>query len=90
MHPAKIWVLEDLLASHGAPSRWGNFDENAAAGLCSTSGTTGSPKGIVYTHRSNYLHTLRALQADAFGLTLSRSSSIWRRSWPRAFLAICR
>ena len=53
-----------------APRRSGAaFDEETAAGLCYTSGTTGKPKGVLYTHRSNYLHTLRALQADAFALT---------------------
>ncbi|MFA5963565.1 MAG: AMP-binding protein [Sphingomonas sp.] len=68
-HGARLWSFEELLEAHGAASPWGDFDENSAAGLCYTSGTTGSPKGVVYTHRSNYLHTLRALQADAVGLT---------------------
>ncbi len=68
-HPARIWSFEALLETHGAACLWGAFDENRPAGLCYTSGTTGSPKGVVYTHRSNYLHTLRSLQADSMALT---------------------
>ncbi|WP_083901095.1 AMP-binding protein [Azospirillum sp. B4] len=63
------WLHEDLLARLGAEMAWGGFDENAPAGLCFTSGTTGAPKGVTYTHRSNYLHTVHQLQADASGLT---------------------
>src|SRR5690606_13730801 len=48
---------------------WGAFDENAPCGLCFTSGTTGAPKGVTYTHRGNYLHTLRALQADTMAIS---------------------
>lgn len=66
---SKVWAYEPLLEAYGASAEWGAFDEETAAGLCYTSGTTGKPKGVLYTHRSNYLHTLRALQADAFALT---------------------
>ena len=61
--------LEDLLASHGRPAVWGQFDETTPAGLCFTSGTTGAPKGVLYTHRSNYLSTMRMMQADVLGIT---------------------
>ncbi|MGD0142549.1 MAG: AMP-binding protein [Rhizomicrobium sp.] len=65
----RTFAFETLLDTLGAETRWGDFDEESAAGLCYTSGTTGSPKGVLYTHRSNYLHTMRALQADAVALT---------------------
>ena len=65
----RLWSYEMLLEDCGRRSEWGRFDENEAAGLCFTSGTTGAPKGVLYTHRSNYLHTLRALQADAMAFT---------------------
>ncbi|QYF88432.1 AMP-binding protein [Brevundimonas sp. PAMC22021] len=65
----EIFSLESLLAEQGHAVSWGGFEETALAGLCFTSGTTGAPKGVAYTHRSNYLHTLRALQADSIALT---------------------
>ncbi len=65
---ARTWTHDGLIEDLGAPIPWGAFDEHAIAGLCYTSGTTGAPKGVPYTHRSNYLHTLRALQADAMGI----------------------
>ena len=66
---ASTTSLERLLSEHGGPTVWGQFDERSLAGLCYTSGTTGAPKGVAYTHRSNYLHTIRSLQADALALT---------------------
>jgi fatty-acyl-CoA synthase len=47
---------------------WKEFDENTAAGMCYTSGTTGDPKGVLYSHRSNVLHSLMAAQPDAMGV----------------------
>jgi len=69
--------LEDLLAETAPPAPgqalWGGFEETTPSGLCFTSGTTGAPKGVTYTHRSSFLHTLRLLQADVLGLTLGDS-----------------
>jgi fatty-acyl-CoA synthase len=48
---------------------WCDFDERTACALCYTSGTTGNPKGVLYEHRSTFLHTLITLQADAMGLS---------------------
>ncbi len=48
---------------------WGDFDENLPAGLCYTSGTTGNPKGVLYSHRSQMLHTLFANIGENLGLT---------------------
>ena len=72
-HRSLVVALEDALTGARSAVTWGGFDERAACGLCFTSGTTGAPKGVTYTHRSSFLHTLRLLQADVMGLTASDS-----------------
>ena len=60
---------EALIEAHDADCQWGGFDEHTACGLCYTSGTTGNPKGVLYSHRSNFIHTLVTLQTDVMGLS---------------------
>jgi fatty-acyl-CoA synthase len=60
---------EDWLAEADGDFAWRRFDENTAAGMCYTSGTTGHPKGVVYSHRSNVLHALASNTIDMVGLS---------------------
>ena len=63
-------ILYERLLSEATPvPSWDIRDENSAMGLCYTSGTQGEPRGVLYTHRSTFLHTLAVNQADVFGLT---------------------
>jgi acyl-CoA synthetase (AMP-forming)/AMP-acid ligase II len=62
-------LMEPLLEAATGEVAWGQFDETAPCGLCFTSGTTGAPKGVTYTHRSSFLHTLRALQVDVMAIS---------------------
>jgi fatty-acyl-CoA synthase len=59
---------EDLLAAEAPGYAWPEIDETSAAAMCYTSGTTGNPKGVVYSHRSTYLHTLATCAGFAFGV----------------------
>jgi fatty-acyl-CoA synthase len=61
-------AYEDFIADADASFAWKEFDERTACGLCYTSGTTGNPKGVLYSHRSNVIHALMAAQADAQGV----------------------
>ncbi|QCF26967.1 long-chain-fatty-acid--CoA ligase [Hydrocarboniclastica marina] len=56
-----VHCYEDLLAAQSDELEWPEFDENTASSLCYTSGTTGNPKGVLYSHRSSLLHSLCVL-----------------------------
>ncbi len=64
---------EDLIAGHSDELDWPVFDENTAAGLCYTSGTTGTPKGALYSHRSTVLHCLAIALPDGIDLSAEQT-----------------
>ena len=70
-----LLCYEELIAEHSAEFEWPVFDENTASSLCYTSGTTGNPKGVLYSHRSTVLHSLAACSVDGLALS-SRESTL--------------
>lgn len=68
-----VETLKEAMNAAGGEAVWGAFDETTPSGLCFTSGTTGQPKGVTYTHRGSYLHTLRQLQAEVMGIRMTDS-----------------
>jgi len=85
-------AFEEWLTEADDDFAWKQFDENTAAGLCYTSGTTGGPKGVLYSHRSNVLHAMACSAPDYIGLS-SRDSVLpvvplfHANSWSLAYSA---
>ena len=67
--PAGLEDYETLLAAARPVTRWPQLAETDAAGMCYTSGTTGHPKGVVYTHRAMFVHCLAQAMADQFAIS---------------------
>ncbi|MEU6990701.1 long-chain fatty acid--CoA ligase [Streptomyces sp. NPDC046465] len=65
----QVHEYEQLIADRPTAYDWPELDERAAAAMCYTSGTTGEPKGVVYSHRSIYLHSMQVNMAQSMGLT---------------------
>src|SRR5215471_20804589 len=66
---AEMLDYETLLAGESDSYPWPKLSERMAAAMCYTSGTTGNPKGVVYSHRSQFIHTMGVLQRDNLGVS---------------------
>jgi len=66
---ARVHEYEDLIAGKPTTYDWPELDERQAAAMCYTSGTTGDPKGVVFSHRSIYLHSMQVNMTQSMGLT---------------------
>lgn len=64
-----VYFYEDLISQESTVFVWPDFDERTASGLCYTSGTTGNPKGVLYSHRSTVLHSMAIAQPDNLNLS---------------------
>lgn len=64
-----VYDYEELISAHSSTFNWPKIDEFQAAAMCYTSGTTGNPKGVVYSHRSTWLHSISACTANTLGFS---------------------
>ena len=78
-----VRLYEDLLADQPDTYDWPELDERDAAAMCYTSGTTGNPKGVVYSHRSAYLHSMAIRAVDRRGHLVLRPGAAHRAHVPR-------
>jgi fatty-acyl-CoA synthase len=69
---APLLCFDELIESQTIAYEWPQFDERTASSLCYTSGTTGNPKGVLYSHRSTVLHALLALSRDTNDINSSQ------------------
>jgi hypothetical protein len=77
-----LLCYEELLAGQSGDFAWPQFDENSASSLCYTSGTTGNPKGVLYSHRSSVLHSLGRLRGRRAGDQPARDGPAGRADVP--------
>jgi fatty-acyl-CoA synthase len=68
-----LLCYDELLAGQSGDYTWPEFDERSASSLCYTSGTTGNPKGVLYSHRSTLIHALMSLSPQTFNLSPSQT-----------------
>jgi len=64
-----VLSYDEILSAEEPGMEWPELDERDAAGMCYTSGTTGNPKGVVYSHRSTFLHSMAVTSASSIGMT---------------------
>ncbi len=72
----QVHAWAELLAGQSAEFDWPDVDEREAAAMCYTSGTTGNPKGVVYSHRSIWLHSMQVCMSDGLGLSPADTSLV--------------